>query len=135
MGAYIARPRCRLDTRFAPIRVNSGVSLRCARFIQVHTYHYLRLEKLTTPLATSRKTTTYIFHVVSITTHTHDRHKSIAKEKRKTRKEDKGKGRGDKKKKKKEKEKTQEKSKKRQDNKRKQGKGKKKIVILADPRK
>ena len=37
-----------------------------------------------------RKTTTYILHVVSITTHTHDRHKSIVEKETKKRKEDKG---------------------------------------------
>ena len=45
-----------------------------------------------------RKTTTYILHVVSITTHTHDRHKSIAEKETKKRKEDKGKERKEKKK-------------------------------------
>ena len=45
-----------------------------------------------------RKTTTYLLHVVSITTHTHDRHKSIGENKTKKRKEDKGKERKEKKK-------------------------------------
>ena len=40
-----------------------------------------------------RKTTTYILHVVSITPHTHDRHKSIGEKKTEKRKEDKGKER------------------------------------------
>ena len=44
-----------------------------------------------------RKTTTYILHVVSITTHTHDRHKSIGEKETKKRKEDKGKERKEKK--------------------------------------
>ena len=34
------------------------------------------------------KTTTYILHVVSITSHTHDRHKSIGEKETKKRKED-----------------------------------------------
>ena len=38
-----------------------------------------------------RKTTTYTLHVVSITTHTHDRRKSIGEKETKKRKEDKGK--------------------------------------------
>ena len=42
----------------------------------------------------SRKTTTYVLHVVPVTTHTHDRRKSIAKTKQ--RKEDKGKERKEK---------------------------------------
>ena len=45
------------------------------------------------------KTTTYIIHVVSITTHTHDRHKSIGEKETKKRTEDKGKERKEKKKK------------------------------------
>ena len=44
------------------------------------------------------KTTTYILHVVSITTHTHDRNKSIGEKETKKRKEDKGKERKEKKK-------------------------------------
>ena len=65
------------------IKVKSGVSLRCARSIPVRTSHYSCLEKMTTYTAChSRKTTTYILHVVSITTHTHDRRKSIGKNKR-----------------------------------------------------
>ena len=44
-----------------------------------------------------RKTTTYILHVVSITTHTHDRRKSIGENETKKRKEDKGKERKEKK--------------------------------------
>ena len=43
-----------------------------------------------------RKTTTYILHVVPITTHTHDRRKSIGKKKQRKEKQDKGKERKDK---------------------------------------
>ena len=43
------------------------------------------------------ETTTYILHVVSITTHTHDRHKSIGEKETKKRKEDRGKERKEKK--------------------------------------
>ena len=42
------------------------------------------------------KTTTYILHVVPITTHTHDRHKSVGKKETKRRKKDKGKEKKDK---------------------------------------
>ena len=62
---------------------------------QVHAGAYV---SLLTPGETNysdchpRKTTTYIFHVVSITTHTHDRRKSIGEEKQ--RKEKKIKKRG-----------------------------------------
>ena len=45
-----------------------------------------------------KTTTTYILHVVSITTHTHERHKSIGEKETKKRKEDKGKERKEKKK-------------------------------------
>ena len=58
----------------------------------MHTSHYPRLEKRTSH---PRKTTTYILHVVPITTHTHDRRKPIGKKKQKKRKEDKGKERKD----------------------------------------
>ena len=69
-----------------------------------------------------RKITTCILHVVSITTHTHDRHKSIGEKETKKRKEDKGKERKEKKKTKqdekgKEREEKDKKSKKRQDRK------------------
>ena len=64
----------------------------------MHTSHYSRLEK---PHIYSdchpSKTTTYILHVVSITTHTHDKHKSIGEIETKKRKEDKGKERKEKK--------------------------------------
>ena len=64
----------------------------------MYTSHYSHLEKPNIPLATqARKTTTYILHVVSITTHTHDRHKSIGGKETKKRKEDKGKERKEKK--------------------------------------
>ena len=36
-------------------KVESGVSLRCARSILVHTSHYSRLKKPTTPLATQKR--------------------------------------------------------------------------------
>ena len=45
----------------------------------------------------SKTTTEYILHVVSITPHTHDRHKSIGEKETKKIKEDKGKGRKEKK--------------------------------------
>ena len=91
---------------------------------------------------------TYISHVVYITTHTHDRRKSIG-EKKQRRKEDKGKERKEMKTKQNEKGKKREEkdkeSKKKQDRKRMQGKGKRrgkrikkkkrnKNAILADPR-
>ena len=44
-----------------------------------------------------RENTTHILHVVSITTHTHDRHKSIGEKETKKRKKDKGKERKEKK--------------------------------------
>ena len=43
-----------------------------------------------------RKTTTYILHVLSITTHTHDRHKSIGEKETKKRRQRKGKKREEK---------------------------------------
>ena len=73
------------------------------------------------------KTTTYILHVVSITTHTHDRHTSIGEKETKKRKEDKGKERKEKKKRNKTKKANKEKKKTRkarQDKTRKQGKKK-----------
>ena len=51
---------------------------------QVHTGAYVSLlapEKTVYTACHPRKTTTYILHVVSITTHTHDRRKSIGKKK------------------------------------------------------
>ena len=59
--------------------------MRCARSIPVHKSHYSRLGKPTIPLAT-QKTTTYISHVVSTTTHTQNRRKSIGKKKQRTKK-------------------------------------------------
>ena len=73
-----------------------------------------------------RKTTTYILHVVPITTHTHDRRKSIGKKKAK-RKEDKEKERKDKKAKKrkrKEKKETRKQEKLRQEEEARKGKEK-----------
>ena len=85
-----------------------------------------------------RKATTYILHVVPITTHTHDRRKSIGKKETKKREEDNGKERKDKeakKRKRKGNKRKDKKSKERQDKKRKQGKEKRRNnVILADPR-
>ena len=125
---------------------------------QVHTGAY---DSLLAPGKTDytacypRRTTTYILHVVSITTHTHDRRKSIGKKKqRKEEKTKEGKGKKikerkgkkikeRKQKRRKRKKKRKRKGKKRkdkkskiiQDKKRKQGKAKmKKKVILADPR-
>ena len=92
------------------------------------------------------KTTTYILHVVCITTHTHDRHKSIGEKETKNRKEYKGKKRNEKrnktKKASKEKKKTRnarkDKTRKQERKKRKKEKRnrkrRKKNVILADPR-
>ena len=59
----------------------------------VHTSHYSRLEKPNIPIATQGR----LPHVVSITPHTHDRHKSIGGKETKKRKEDKGKERKEKK--------------------------------------
>ena len=116
---------------------------------QVHTGAYVSLlasRKIDYTACHPRKSITYILHVVPIiTTHTHDRRKSIGK--RKQRKEKKIKERKEKRrkrkrkrkrKKKKRKDKKSKKSKKsmkRQDKKRKQGKEKrKKKLILADLR-
>ena len=92
----------------------------------------------------------YILHVASITSHTHDRRKSIGEEETKKRKEDKGKERKEKKnetkrkrqaKKRKRQEKqgktrqeSKEKKKKKKKEKRKRKKKRKRNVILADPR-
>ena len=79
-----------------------------------------------------RKTTTYVLHVVLITTHTHNRRKSIGKNKQ--RKEKKIKERQEKTRKRKNEEGKERKGKKRPDKKRNQGKQtRKKKVILADP--
>ena len=84
-----------------------------------------------------RKTTTYILHVliVPITTHTHDRRKSIGKETKKS-KEDKEKERKDKNAKKRNRngrKRKDKKSKKRQDKKRKQGKEERKKCHTSRP--
>ena len=74
----------------------------------MHTSHYSRLEEPNIPIADCHpsKTTTYILHVVSITTHTRDRHKSNGEkekkikerkeERRKTKQNEKGKQREEK---------------------------------------
>ena len=120
---------------------------------QVHAGAYV---SLLTPGGTNfsdchpRKTTTYILHVVSITTHTHDRRSLSQLEKKKQRKEKKIKERKEKRRKTKQNEKGKQreekdkKSKKRQDKKARKKEGKKrrkkkktkkkKNVILADPR-
>ena len=84
-----------------------------------------------------KKTTTYIFHAVPITTHTHDRRKSIGKKDQRKKRY---------RKKKKEKEAKNEKGEEREEKKRKarkdkarrgskaKGKEKRKNVILANPR-
>ena len=95
-----------------------------------------------------RKTTTYILHVVSITPHTHDRHKSVGEKKQ--RKEKKVKERKEKRRKTKQneqkkakrrrqekQEKTRQESKekrRREQKKKEKEKKRKKNVILADPR-
>ena len=64
------------------------------RMCQVHTGAYVSLlapGKTVYTACHPRKTTTYILHVVPITTHTHDRRKSIGKKETKKIKEDKGK--------------------------------------------
>ena len=99
---------------------------------QVHTGAFV---SLLTPGETdytachSRKTTTYILHVLSITTHTHDRRKSIGekkqrKEKKIKERKEKRRKRNEKNEKGKERKEKDKKSKKRQDKKRKQGKEK-----------
>ena len=79
-----------------------------------------------------RKTTTYILHVVSITTHTHDRRKSIGKRNkeqiRRERERHKREESEKRKRKRKGKKRKDKKSKKRQDEKRKQGKEKRKKI-------
>ena len=67
---------------------------------QVHTGAYVSLlapGKTDFTACHPRKTTTYILHVVPITTHTHDRRKSIGKKETKKITEDEGKERKDKK--------------------------------------
>ena len=109
------------------------------------TSHYSRLEKPTIPIATQERLPR-IYYVASITTHTHDRRKSIGeKEQRIEKKIRKGKKREERKTKRKRQEKRrkrQEKQEKtRQEEEARQGKKKrkkkkerKKNVILADPR-
>ena len=107
---------------------------------QVHTGAYVSLlapGKTDYTACHPRKTTTYILHVVPITTHTHDRRKSIGEKKQRKEKkikERKGRKRKDKearKRKRKEKKSKDKESKKRQDKKRKQGKEERnKTVIL-----
>ena len=65
----------------------------------LHTSHYSHLEKPTIPIATrGRLPRIYqVLRVVSITTHTHDRRKSIGEKVAKERKKDKGKERKEKK--------------------------------------
>ena len=71
----------------------SGVSLRCARSILLHSSHYSRLKITTTPLACHpEKNPTYILHVVPITTHTHVRRRSIGKKKKEKKRQKKEKG-------------------------------------------
>ena len=109
---------------------------------QVHTGAYVSLlapGKTDYTACHPRKTTTYILHVISITTHTHDRRKSIEKKETKKRKEDKGKERQEKEAKKKNekgKERKEKTRKARQDKTRRGSKERKrgKNVILADPR-
>ena len=82
---------------------------------QVYTGAYLSLlapEKADYTACHPRKITTYILHVVSITTHTHDRRKSIGKKEQRTNK--KRKERKEKRRKRKKKTKKQRKKKKRQ---------------------
>ena len=62
-------------------KAKPGVSLRRARPILVHTSLYSRLKNDHTPCH-PEMTTTCIFHVEPITTHTHDRLKSIGKRKK-----------------------------------------------------
>ena len=111
--------------------MKSGVSQRCARSILVHTSHYSRLEKIIDYTACHpRKTTTYILHVVPITTHTHDRRKSSIKRETNTKKEDKGKKSQESEKRKRKGKKRKTRKTKIQDKNRKQGKEKRKNVIL-----
>ena len=117
---------------------------------QVHTGAYV---SLLTPGETdyaachTRKTATYILHVVSITTHTHDRRNLIGEKEPKKRKEDKGKERKEwknetkrkrqakRRKRQENREKTrQESQEKEEETNRKKKKKKEENVILADPR-
>ena len=117
----------------------------------MHTSHYSRLEIPNIPIATQGRLprTRYILHVVSITTHTHDRRESIGEKKQrkekkiKERKEKRGETKQNEKGK--QREEKDKKSKKRQDKKarkkeeekkrkKEKEKKRKKDVILADPR-
>ena len=75
--------------------MKSGVSLRCARSVRTGAYVSLPAHEKTDYTACyPGKNTTYILHVVPITTHTHVRTKSIGKKKqRKEKNEEKGKER------------------------------------------
>ena len=67
---------------------------------QIHTGAYVSLlapGKTDYTACHPRKTNTYILHIVPITTHTHDRRKSIGKKETKKRTEDEGKERKDRK--------------------------------------
>ena len=80
---------------------------------QIHTGAYISLlapGKTDYTACHPRKTTTYILHVVPITTHTHDRRRSIGKKKKKKKKvrERKGKERQEDKKSKKRQDKNEE---------------------------
>ena len=88
----------------------------------MRTSHYSRLEKPTIPLATQERLTTYIFHVVLITTNTHFRRKSIGKKKQ--RKENKIKERKEKKSKRKSERKEKKSKRKREEKKGKDKEGK-----------
>ena len=106
----------------------------------VHIYvSLLAPEKTDYTACHPRKTTTYTLHVVSITTHTHDKRKSIGKKEQRTNKKKK-----DRKEKRRKSEKETAKGKERKEKTRKARKGKtrrgskerkrEKNVILADPR-
>ena len=68
-------------------KLKSGVSLRRARPILIHTSPHSRLKTDYTAFH-PEKTTTYMIRVVPITTHAHDRLKSIGKERKKKRQEE-----------------------------------------------
>ena len=100
---------------------------------QVHTGAYVSLlspRKNDYTACHRRKTTTYILHLVPITTHTHDRRKSIGKKKRRKGKE----RRQESKKMKKERKDEKRQEKQGKTRKRKQGRRREKNVVLADPR-
>ena len=114
--------------------MKSGVTLRCARSILVHTSHYSRLEKTTIPLATQD------YHVILQVVFYHYAYarqtQVIWKKETKKRTEDKEEQRKNKKAKKRKrkgKKRKDKKSNKRQE-KRKQRREKEKNVILADPK-